>query len=92
MERDNKLAGDSNGVDQVVDLQAPQADGWSKLFGRAKVRGTVTKETGRGDRLREHNAYRNENGAGAGSVGDCNFDSRTFRIMIPAAETNPAFG
>jgi len=52
----------------------------------------VAEETGRADRLGEDDADWNEDGSGAGSEGDGNFDASAFGIFIAAAEGNAALG
>ena len=52
----------------------------------------MPKETSRGDRLGENDADRDEDRAGSRRIGNCDFEPRAFRVMVPAAETESTFG
>ena len=56
------------------------------------VGSAVAVEAGMGDGLGEDDADGNKDGAGAGSEGNGDFEARTFRILIAAAEAEAAFG
>ena len=64
----------------------------NKLFGRLKVRGTVTEKTRGRYGLGKNDADGHEDGAAA--RGERNSDLRTasFGVLIAAAERNAAFG
>src|SRR5712691_3329575 len=64
----------------------------SGVEGRLDVGRAVAVEPGRGHGLGGNDADGNENGAGAGSKRHGDFGARAFGILIPAAETDSAFG
>ena len=63
-----------------------------QLFRGFEVGGAVAEEAGGADRLGEDDADGNEDGSGAGSEWNGDFDASAFGIFIAAAEGNAALG
>jgi len=63
-----------------------------RLVGRTEVGSAMAEQSGGRDRLGEDDADGDEDGACAGSVGDGNFETRAFWIVIATTETDSTFG
>src|SRR5260221_5361075 len=65
---------------------------WLALLGRLEIGGAVAEQAGGGDGLGEDDADGHEDGAGARSERNGDFDTGAFGILIAAAEAEAAFG